>query len=182
TAHSLLPAGGRRAQGTIGVAMTEIDAASIEIVGRHLDHDLVADAGADAEFAHFSGHVGKHFVIVIELDPIISVRQHLGHDAFEFEQFFLRHQASPDQLSISVSGLSRRRSAARACARSLLVSHERDGRDTAIAAGVRPWSLLAARRVLRCLLLLTIGMTMGTLRLLRSALLWLVPHAAAVCV
>src|SRR5262245_21735918 len=72
--------------------MAEVDAAAIEIIGRHLDHDLVAHAGANAELAHLAGHVGEHFVIVVELDPIISVRQHLGHDAFEFQQFFLRHK------------------------------------------------------------------------------------------
>ena len=67
----------------------------VEIVGRHLDDDPVADAGADAELAHLAGHVGEHLMLVVERDAVIAVRQNLGHGAVEFEQLFLRHAVSP---------------------------------------------------------------------------------------
>src|SRR5260370_28065846 len=71
--------------------VAEIDAAARQIVGRNLDDDPVADAGADAELAHLARHVGEDLMFVVEGDPVIAVRQDLGHRAVEFQQLFLRH-------------------------------------------------------------------------------------------
>src|SRR6266851_2563864 len=73
--------------------VAEIDAAARQIVGRDLDDDPVADAGADAELAHLARHVGKDLMLVVEGDAVIAVRQDLGHRAVEFQQLFLRHSS-----------------------------------------------------------------------------------------
>src|SRR3954452_5145273 len=72
-------------------AMAEADAAALQIVRRHLDDDAVADAGADAEFAHLAGRVGQDLVAVVELHAEISVRQDLRDGPVEIQQLFFRH-------------------------------------------------------------------------------------------
>src|SRR5262249_59239213 len=71
--------------------VAEIDAAAGEIVGRDLHDDAVADAGADAGFAHLARHVRENLVLVVERSAIIAVGQHLGDGAVEIEQPFLGH-------------------------------------------------------------------------------------------
>ena len=71
--------------------MTETDPSTLQIVGRHLDDDTIADAGADAELAHLPRGVGQHLVLVIEFHPEVAVGQDLGHRTIEFEQFLFRH-------------------------------------------------------------------------------------------
>src|SRR5665647_676374 len=84
------PAALRRRRGSVAL-VAEADAPALQIVGRHFDDHAVTDSGADAELAHLAGGVGQHLVLVIELYPEIPVRQHFGHRAVEFQQFFLRH-------------------------------------------------------------------------------------------
>src|SRR5262245_35042194 len=55
------------------VLVAKIDAAAGEIVGRDLHHHAVADAGADAELAHFARHVRENLVVVVEGDGGIGV-------------------------------------------------------------------------------------------------------------
>jgi hypothetical protein len=71
--------------------VAEADAAALQVIGRHLDHDPVSGDGADAELAHLAGRIGQDLVVIVEAHPEVSVRQHLGHRAVEFEQFFFRH-------------------------------------------------------------------------------------------
>src|SRR5262249_31008530 len=80
------PAGGR-------AALLEAvgDAALGEVVGRHLDQDLVTGEHADAVLAHPTRGVGDDFVLVLELDPEHGVGQQFGDDTRKFEDFFLRH-------------------------------------------------------------------------------------------
>src|SRR5205814_872241 len=73
----------------------EADAPAREIVRRHLDDHAVADAGADAELPHLSSGVGEDLMIIVELDPEMPVREHLGHHAVELEHLFLRHVSYP---------------------------------------------------------------------------------------
>src|SRR4029453_2769774 len=47
--------------------VTEADAPALQVVRRHFDHHLVADAGTDAELAHLAGRVGQHLMIIVEL-------------------------------------------------------------------------------------------------------------------
>src|SRR3569833_3271580 len=71
--------------------MAEADAAAAEIVRGHLDDDAVADAGADAEFAHLAGGIGQHLVSVIVFFSVVVVWLDFRDGAVEIEQFFLRH-------------------------------------------------------------------------------------------
>ncbi len=71
--------------------MAEADAAAIEIVGRHLDDDAIADTGADAELSHLAGGIRQHLVIVVEFHPEIAVRENLGNRTVKFQQFLFRH-------------------------------------------------------------------------------------------
>src|SRR5262249_22834989 len=80
----------RRRRGRIAL-VAEADAATLEIVRRHLDDHPVADAGADAEFTHLAGGVRQHFMLVVELHAEIAVRQNLRDGPVELEQLFLRH-------------------------------------------------------------------------------------------
>lgn len=75
-------------------------AALAQIIGRHLNRHAIAGNRLDAELAHFAAHIGQYVVLVIQRDAIIPVRQHLGDDAVEFEQFLFRHD-----LDLSAPGL-----------------------------------------------------------------------------
>ena len=74
-----------------GALVAEADASALQVVRRHLHDHAVADAGADAELAHLAGRVGEDLVVVVELHAEVSVRQHLGDGAVEFQHFFLGH-------------------------------------------------------------------------------------------
>ena len=50
-----------------------------QVVGRHLNIDLVADADADEVFAHFARDVGQDFVAVRKGHTKHGARQDLGH-------------------------------------------------------------------------------------------------------
>jgi hypothetical protein len=84
----------RRGTGAFGL-VAEIYPPLVEVIGRHLDPHPVAGEGPDAVLPHPSGGVGEDFVIVVELDPEITVREDFGDDAFEFEKFFLGQRDSP---------------------------------------------------------------------------------------
>lgn len=61
--------------------MPERDPRLAEVVGGHLDVDLVTDADADEVFAHFAGDVGEDFMAVGEGDAEHGAGQHLGHNS-----------------------------------------------------------------------------------------------------
>src|SRR5690606_31700882 len=65
-----------------------------EVVGRHLDRDLVSGQHPDPVLAHASGSVRQDLVFVLELDAKHRVGKHLGHGATELDQIFLRHTYS----------------------------------------------------------------------------------------
>ena len=52
-----------------------------EIVGGHLNVDLVADADADEVFAHFAGDMGENFVAIGEGHSKHGARQDLRNRA-----------------------------------------------------------------------------------------------------
>src|SRR5258707_7698986 len=54
--------------------VAEADASALQIVRRHFHDHPVADAGADAEFAHLARPVGKDLLVVFEPPPEIAVR------------------------------------------------------------------------------------------------------------
>src|SRR5689334_15629648 len=80
-------AGGGRAL----VLVAEDHAALVEVVGRHLDRDLVAGQHADAVLAHLAAGVGDDVVAVLELDAEAAVGIDVDDDALGFEQSFFRH-------------------------------------------------------------------------------------------
>ena len=51
----------------IVLAMPVGDARPVQVVGRHLEVDLVADADADEIFAHFAGNMREHLMAVDSL-------------------------------------------------------------------------------------------------------------------
>src|SRR5208282_2389681 len=71
------------------------DARLVQIVGRHLDVDLVADADADEIFPHLAGDVREHLVPVRQRDAKHGARQHLLDAAGQFDRFFFGHVFGP---------------------------------------------------------------------------------------
>src|SRR5216683_4649870 len=71
----------------------EGDTAFGEVVGRHLDIDLVAGKDADAILAHLARGVREHLVVVVQLDAKHRVGQQLRDRAGEFYQILFRHPA-----------------------------------------------------------------------------------------
>ena len=84
----------RRGPATALRLVPEIDPALGEIVGRHLHRHPVAGERADMVLTHLAAGIGEDLVVVIQPHPIVPVREHLGYDAFEFEEFFLCHGRS----------------------------------------------------------------------------------------
>src|SRR6185312_5089267 len=84
-----------------GVSLEAIgDAALAEIVGSHLDQDLVAGEHADSVLAHAAGSVGDNLVLVLELHAEGGVGQQLRDDTGKLQQFFLRLSlpSRPEQM------------------------------------------------------------------------------------
>ena len=71
--------------------MAEDDARFAEVVRRHFDIDLVADADADEVFAHLAGDVSQHFVAVGQRHSEHGSRQDLRHGALQSDRFFFSH-------------------------------------------------------------------------------------------
>ncbi len=71
--------------------MAEGDAGLAEVVGRHFDVDLVADADADEVLAHFAGDVGEDLMAVGQGDAKHRPRQDLGDLAVQFDWLFFSH-------------------------------------------------------------------------------------------
>src|SRR5436190_1910269 len=90
SAPALAAAGRGRAR----ILVAEVDAALVEVVGRHLHGDFVAGQDADAVFLHAPRGVGDHHVPVVELYAAARIGQHLVDDAFEFQHLFLGHALS----------------------------------------------------------------------------------------
>src|SRR5262245_33947044 len=67
-----------------------------EIIGRHLDQNLVARKHPDPVLAHSSRRMGDDLVIVLEFHPEGGVGEEFRHHSRKFEHFFLRHK-SPSQ-------------------------------------------------------------------------------------
>src|SRR5262245_34227160 len=65
-----------------------------EIIGRHLDQNLIAGKHPDPVLAHPSRRMGDDLVIVLEFHPEGGVGEQLGHYPRKFQHFFLRHKAS----------------------------------------------------------------------------------------
>ena len=65
--------------------MPEGDAALGEIIGRHLDIDLIAREDANAVLAHFARCVSQHLMPIVQLDTEHSVGKDFGNDPFKLE-------------------------------------------------------------------------------------------------
>ena len=75
------------------LAQAERDASFGEIVGGHLDADLVAHGEADEMFAHLAGNVGEDFVlIVVQRDLEHGTRQNRFDDAFQLNGLLYAHK------------------------------------------------------------------------------------------
>src|SRR4029079_3276144 len=64
-----------------------------EIIGCHLDQNLVAGKHPDPVLAHPSRRMGDDLVFVLELHPERGVGEKIGQHPREFEHFFFRHKA-----------------------------------------------------------------------------------------
>ena len=71
--------------------VAEGDAAFAQIIRRHLNCHAVTRERFDPELAHLPAHIGENGVLIIQRDAIVPVRQDLGYDAVEFQQFLFRH-------------------------------------------------------------------------------------------
>ena len=70
------------------------NARPVQVVGRHLDVDLVADADADEIFAHFAGDVSEHFMAVGQSHAEHRAGQHLRDVSHQFNWLFFGHWTS----------------------------------------------------------------------------------------
>src|SRR5690554_3695 len=84
---------GRRACGAAGNVAVD-DAGLAQIVGRHLERDLVAGQNADVVLAHFSAGVGHYVVTIVEGDAKTGIGQDFGDETAHFDEFFLSHMFS----------------------------------------------------------------------------------------
>src|SRR5690606_18933138 len=71
-----------------------VDPSLGQVVGRHLDLDLVAGENADAVLAHLAGGMGNDGMAVLELHPESRIGQKLFHDPGKFKKLFLGHEYS----------------------------------------------------------------------------------------
>jgi len=74
--------------------VAEGDAALGEVVGGHLQRDVVSREDADVVLAHLARRVGDEHVPVVELHAEAGIRQHFVDDAVHLDQFFLGHETS----------------------------------------------------------------------------------------
>lgn len=77
--------------GTTRSRMSVCDTCLVQIVRRHFEADLVADADADEVLAHFAGDVRKHLSVARHGDPEHCPGQYLGYGPNQFNRFFFRH-------------------------------------------------------------------------------------------
>ena len=68
------------------------DSALGQVIGGHLDGDLVAGEDADVVHPHLAGDVCEDFVAGLQLRPESGVGQSLGNDGLDGDRFFLRHR------------------------------------------------------------------------------------------
>lgn len=76
----------------------EGDASLGQIVAGHFDGHAVAGEGLDAVLAHFPAGVRQNQMVIVQLHAVVSVRQRLGDDAVEFEQFLFRHDLASSRF------------------------------------------------------------------------------------
>src|SRR5262245_60494166 len=72
------------------------DPALGQVVGRHLDDDLVPREDLDVVHAHLAGHVGQHQVPVLQLDPEHGVWKGFLDGGLHPDGLFLDHK-SPEK-------------------------------------------------------------------------------------
>src|SRR4051812_9574228 len=92
---ALASTSGRVSRAATGVALrlfeTIGDAALAEVIGRHLDQNLVPYQHADAVLAHLACGVGDNLMPVLELHPEGRVGKQLRDGTRKLEQFFFGH-------------------------------------------------------------------------------------------
>lgn len=71
--------------------MAEGDAGFAEIVWRHFDVHLVANADADEVLSHLAGNMCEHLVPIGESHTKHRARKDLRHRACQFYWFFFSH-------------------------------------------------------------------------------------------
>jgi NAD(P)-dependent dehydrogenase (short-subunit alcohol dehydrogenase family) len=81
------------------VLVAEIDAALGQIVRRHFQRHLIAGQDADSVLPDLSGSVGGNAGAIVQRDPKGRVRQHLVHNAIDFQELFFSHSMSPWELA-----------------------------------------------------------------------------------
>ena len=67
------------------------NSALAEVVRCHLNIDTVTGKNPDTVFTHLTAGMGKHFMIIVELDPKHSVWQQLRYRSRELNYAFLGH-------------------------------------------------------------------------------------------
>lgn len=84
------------------------DAATVQVVRRDLDADLVPGEDADAKAAHLAGQMGQQLVTVVQLDAEHEIGEGLGHFTLELDLLFDCHMTSvaPGQRCLAGSGVA----------------------------------------------------------------------------
>ncbi|AOV00148.1 hypothetical protein BI380_01640 [Delftia tsuruhatensis] len=86
--------------------MTERETALVQVIGRHLERDLVAGQHADTVLAHFSAGIGDELVAVFQRYAEAGIRQHFVYPALHFDQFFFSQW---DSCEYMLKGVRRRK-------------------------------------------------------------------------
>ena len=67
------------------------DASFIDVIGRHLHFDAVADGKTNKALAHFTGNMGEDEVLVRQLNTKHCTRKNRHDDSFQFDCFCRIH-------------------------------------------------------------------------------------------
>lgn len=76
-------------RGATAFNVAKTDATLGKVIGGEFHLHLVASEDADVIFDHLARGVGNHHVSVFQPDTKTRIRQHLGHQSVDFNEFFL---------------------------------------------------------------------------------------------
>jgi hypothetical protein len=97
----------------VGLFVTVGDAALGEIVGRHLDGDAITGKHADSVAAQFSGEMGEHDALGIQLNAKLSGRELFDNRSGYFNTILFAHL--PPWVARGIGGKTRKHSPPNHC-------------------------------------------------------------------
>src|SRR5687767_13482757 len=81
--------------------MAKSDAGFAQVIGRHLDAYLIADADANEVFAHLSGNMSEHRMPIGQRHSEHRARQYLSDSASNLDWLFFHHRSIIRQIFVT---------------------------------------------------------------------------------